>query len=342
MITKFKSSVIILILLTGILQAQSGSSITKTGMTAAPFLTIDVGSRSKAMGGAFVAVANDLSSFYWNPAGLANIDKTGITFSHMKWIAEINFDFAGVNIPVGNLGNIGAWITTVSMPEMEVRTVYEQEGTGEFFSASDLALGLSYSRNITERFSIGMNFKYIQEKIYKMTANTTAIDFGTLFRTGFNDMVIGMSISNFGGYMQMLGIDTQVDYDITPGEGGNNDRILANLRTENFQLPLTFRVGLAMDIFKSELNYVTIAADAVVPNDNAQYVNIGTEYNLWNLISLRAGYKSLLMPNSEEGLTLGAGINQSIFGGVKLTVDYVYGDFGLLNNIQELSLNIYF
>ena len=336
------SSVIILVLFTGITQAQSGSTITKTGMTAAPFRSIEVGSRSKAMGGAFVAVANDLSSFYWNPAGLASIDKTVIMFSHMNWIAETNFDFAGVNIPAGNFGNIGAWITSVTMPEMEVRTIYEQEGTGEYFSASDLALGLSYSKCITNQFAIGFNFKYIQQNIYKMTASTIAADFGTLFHTQFNDMIIGMSISNFGGYMELLGIDTQVDYDISPEETGNNDRILANLQTEKFQLPLIFRVGVAMDIYESKYNQVTIAADAVVPNDNAQYVNIGAEYQIWDFVSLRAGYKTLFMADSEEGLTFGAGIKHEISGGVKLTVDYVYGDFGLLNDIQELSLSIYF
>jgi hypothetical protein len=142
--------------------------------------------------------------------------------------------------------------------------------------------------------------------------------------------------------MRLSGIDTQVEVDISPNEFGNNDRIFADLETEKFQLPLTFRVGLAMDIVKSNANVVTVAVDGVVPNDNAQYVNVGGEYVFSNILALRAGYRTLFLNESEEGLTLGAGLKLRVFGATTFQMDYSYGDFGLLDNVQEVSISMYF
>jgi len=340
---KKQLAVIALVLLVGAgsVQAQF-SGLTKTGLAAATFLTIDVGARSKAMGGAFVGMADDMSAMYWNPAGIAKMKTNGLLLSHTRWIADVNFDYAGLGIPLGNFGTLGAFFTAVTMPEMKVRTVAQPEGTGELFGASDIALGLTYARFITDRFTIGASFKYIRESIFNSAASTIAADFGTQFRTGFNNMILAFSISNFGGDMRLSGIDTRVEVDISPNEFGNNDRIFANLATEKFQLPLVFRVGVAMDVINRGNNRATVALDAVVPNNNQQFLNVGGEYWLHNFIALRAGYRSLGMKDSQEGVTFGAGIKQKLFGQGGLQLDYAYSDFGLLNNVQEFSLSIFF
>ena len=330
-----------LLLMVNLSLAQFNSQ-TKTGITAATFLSIEVGARSKAMGSAFVALANDASALYWNPAGIATIKNNAVYFSHMNWLANVNFDYAAVSINMGALGTIGASVTSLTMPDMQVTTVFEPEGTGQLFSASDLAIGLSYARYLTTRFAIGFTGKFIQEKIFDMTANTAAFDFGTIFRTGFNDMNLGFSISNFGGDLRLSGFNTQVNHDIDPTEFGNNDRIFANLQTQSFQLPLIFRVGVSMEVYHDNLNSAIIAIDAVGPNDNKQYVNVGGEYTFNGILSLRAGYKTLFLTDSEEGVTLGAGLKYKLFGQSKFQFDYAYGDFGLLNNTQEFSLSIFF
>ncbi len=294
------------------------------------------------MGGAFVALANDVSALYWNPSGIATLKEHGVYFSHSEWLADVNFDFAAVSLSLGSFGALGASITSVTMPDMEVTTVFEPEGTGQLFGASDIAIGISYARHLTDRFAIGFTGKFIQENIFNMTAKTAALDFGTVFRTGFNNMILGFSISNFGGNLKLSGIDTQVEFDVAPDEFGNNDRVFANLQTEDFQLPLSFRVGVAMDLFKTEKNRATVAVDAIGPSDNDQYVNVGGEYMFNDLIALRAGYKTLFLENSEEGLTLGAGLQYKLGGQSRFQFDYAYGDFGLLEDVQEFSLTIYF
>jgi opacity protein-like surface antigen len=318
-------------------------NITKVGTTAAPFLQIGVGSRATAMGGAFVAVANDATAIYWNPGGMSRLPLNEVVLIHSEWLADTKFDFVGIILPLGQFGTLGASLTSLDMGEMKVRTIEEPEGTGEMFSASDLAMGLSYARNLTERFSIGFNAKYIQQKIWHMSASSIAVDIGVLFRTQFNDMTIGMSISNFGDKMKMEGKDTMVQHDIDPEHLGNNDRINAHLDTDSWALPLIFRVGVAMEVISfGSNNHLTMAVDAIHPNDQSEYINTGMEYVTNDMFFLRVGYKSLFMKDNEAGFSAGAGMKYNLTGNVNIKMDYAYADFGRLENVQRFSLGLTF
>jgi len=221
---------------------------------------------------------------------------------------------------------------------MLVRTVDMPEGTGERFGVGDLAIGAAFARNLTDRFSIGFNTKYIRQTIWNMSSAGFAMDLGTLFTTQFNGMKIGMSVSNFGGKMQMLGKDTFVNFDLAPSQEGSNDRVPANLKTDKFPLPIVFRVGLAMDILDGNPNKMTFAVDAAHPNDNTEFMNLGVEYSFDDFIFLRGGYKNLFLLDSEENLTLGAGLIYNINGDLMIKFDYSYQEFGRLTNTQSFSL----
>ena len=144
------------ILIMIILSFSNGQMINRYGTTAANFLEIGVGSDGNAMGEAFVAVSDDISSIYWNPAGLANIDKPSALFMIHPWLVDMNMLFTGGAFVVPGIGNFGFGITQMNYGEMDVTTLEYQEGTGEKFTASDLAASFTFSRKIVPWFSLDL------------------------------------------------------------------------------------------------------------------------------------------------------------------------------------------
>lgn len=317
--------------------------LTKSGTTAGQFLKIQIGARAIGMGGAYVALANDVSSFYWNPAGLARVGPNGgVNFVHTNWLAEMKFDFAAVALRISNFGTLGLSFTSLSMPDMKVRTEFEPEGTGEYFSAMDMVIGVGYARTLTDRFSMGITAKYIRQQIWHMSASTIAFDIGILFKTDFNWLTLGMDISNFGPKLQYSGKDIFINYDFSPNEHGDNENIFADLQTDKWDLPLLFRFGVAMEIMNQEMNQLIAAIEARHPNDNTESLSFGMEYGFRHRFFLRGGYQSLYEDESEKGLTLGTGIVYYLTKSIPLYFDYAYADWGRLNDVQRFSVEIHF
>ncbi len=324
----------------GTIHAQSSPSITKTGTTAAQFLKIGVGARSIGMGGAFTGVSDDITAIYWNPAGLAQMATGQAEFNHVNWIADVKYDVAAASIIVDGIGTLGASFATLNDGEMEVTTTSEPEGTGEKFTAGGTMIGLSYARSLTDRFSIGFNFKYLNEYIWHETAQSFAVDFGTIFVAPvLNGLKIGASMSNFGPKMQLDGRD--ILFLVNAG-AGNQNLVDANYTLDSYELPLLFRVGLATDAVKEENSRLTLAVDAVHPNDNTEYVNSGIEYSWSEMVSVRAGWKSAFERGGEQGLTLGGGLNYTLQGSLGVVFDYAYQDFGRLQSVQYFSVGVKF
>ena len=318
------------------------SDVSKKGTTAAPFLSISQSARATGMGSAFVGVANDVSSIYWNPAGLTEIQGVSVMFDHTLWIAGIKYNFIAAGYSLGDLGTLGFSFTSSDIGEMNVTTIEDPEGTGETFSATDAAFSVAYALKLTDNFSIGFNPKFVFQSIWKMNASAFAIDLGVKYTTPFDGMELAMSISNFGTKMQLSGTSNLVLHDIDPENSGNNGNIPAYLETNSWALPLNFRVGLSYNPVFTEMHKVTLAVDAAHPSDNYESINTGFEYTFDDLVSFRGGYKSLFLQDSEEGFTLGFGLKQLFFGNVAVMVDYAYQNFGRLSDIQKFSLSINF
>ena len=334
----------IIILFVNVSYAQNFvSNVSKVGTSAAPFLTVPIGPRANSLGGAFVAIADDASALYWNPAGIAKLNRNEFVAVHSEWIAGINHDFGGLVLQLGSGGTLGLSIISLTMDEMEVRTELQPEGTGEFFSANDLAIGATYAKNLTDRFSIGFTGKYIIQKIWHSQASGFALDFGTLFKTDlFNGMRIGAVITNFGQDMKMNGKDLRYFLDPDPNAIGNNDKIPARIETDGWPLPLNFQFGLSTDVINRNNSKLTLSVDALHPSDNFESINLGAEYALNGMIFLRGGYRNLFLVDNEEGITLGAGLDIAPAKGANLIVDYSYQDFGRFASINSFALSLHF
>ena len=319
-------------------------NISKTGTTAASFLEISVGAQAVGMGGAYVSVVNDASALYWNAAGIALAENYQVVVTHTEWIAQTNFDFAGLVIPLGEFGTLGFSFTSLSMEDMKVTTVEQPDGTGEFFSAGDMSFGLSYARNLTDRLSIGFTAKYIQQSIWHMTATSFAIDGGTLFRTDLlGGMAIGASISNFGTGMRLEGRDTRYFIRVDENKEGSNERIPTNIEMDTWELPLIFQLGVSTYALNTDDYKFLVAVDAVNPINDFGSVAVGGEFTFLNSFFIRGGFKNLFYPENEGGLTLGFGVNSKmLFSDAYVNFDYAYQDFGRLQNVHYFSVGISF
>ncbi|HEX9614927.1 MAG TPA: PorV/PorQ family protein [Bacteroidota bacterium] len=338
---------VLLLILIGSMTAFSqpaGSAVSKVGTTSAAFLEIPVGSRALALGGAFVATANDVTSLYWNPAGAARLSRFGAVFARTNWIADMKFDYAAAVAPLGDFGTLGLSFTSLSMDAMSVRTVDRPEGTGELFDAGSMAIGVHYARNLSDRFSIGFTAKYVSEQIWNMSSSAFAMDAGVLFTTHFlTGIRVGAIISNFGTDMELSGRDTRTFYRIDPQKFGSNDRVPHNIELDSWPLPLNFQLGLSGEVFNTEDHLLTVALDALHPSDNHESVNIGVEYGFQKFLFARGGYHSLFLDDSEGGLSFGAGLSTGMFAsGALVSFDYAYSDLGRLKSLHSFSIELSF
>ena len=323
--------------------------------TSAAFLEIGPGARSLGMGSAFVSVADDASALYWNPAGIVYVSRPEVQTYYSPWLVETQFYYNTAVIPMGEFGNLGISFTAVTMDEMMVRTVQDPEPNkyGQKFDAGNISMGIAYAKKLTDRFSFGFQTKFIQESIWQMKAQGIAVDIGTLFITK-NNLRIGMSVSNFGGKMGMEGINTLVDIDVDENIYGNNDRIDGHLDAAKWPLPLMFRFGLSREfVLNPNMKYL-VAVDAIHPNNNPEYLNVGVEYSAMDMVFLRLGQSHTLYQQnffedgvkvhegSEQGLSFGMGIKYQIPRGPKLRIDYVFTAFGVFNDVQGYSISVSF
>ncbi len=317
----------------------------KVGTTAAPFLGIGVGARAVGMGNAYVALAEDPVALYWNPAGVVQMRTSGVEFSNSTWFVDSRFQHVAAVLNTGNIGHLGISIMALNYGEIEVTTIDNPEGTGEQFSPLDLAVGLSYARALTDRFSAGLTVKYIQQSVWNESATGMALDMGVFYRSDVKNLRIGMSMSNFGTDLRLEGKDLRVAYDVAPNQEGNNPRLPANLEVDKWPLPLVFRVGVAADVINSNAQRLTLEADALHPNDNSESANLGAEYAFRELFFIRGGLRHAFASITDDsGWAAGAGIRVGLGNAVGFRLDYVYQQFqsGRLGRPQMLTMGVTF
>ena len=313
----------------------------KVGTTAANFLTIPEGSRASGMGGAFVAIANDVTAAFWNPAGLSRLAKNEFIVNHAAWLIGTNLNWAGLVYKIDADNAVAVSVNQLDYGSEDITTEMQPMGTGQQWDAQDISVGLTYARNLTDRFSIGGTFKYIQQRIWMESATSFAFDVGLLFTTQYQGLRIGMDIANFGTELKLEGENLLLPADVDPAHTGNNKTIGASLQTDSWPLPLMFTVGLGMDPVNNDNWKWTLTTDAIYPNNQTAYLNLGTELIWYKILSLRVGYNSLFKEDSEQNLTAGIGVQYNV-GPFTAGFDYSYMKFGVFNQISRYSLTIIF
>ena len=329
---------LLIVLIIATLAGSVTAADAKVGSAGAQFLKIGVGSKYQGMAEASVAAANDVYAMYWNPAGLVDVENWAVGFTNVNWVLDINLNYAAIAHRFEDVGVFGASVTVLSTDEQMVTTVYNQDGDGTTYDASSYAIGLTFARQLTNYFAFGASAKFLGEKIGNVDSKGFAMDFGTLLWTGFESLRIGMSISNMGPDMTFSGNALEVGYD--PEEGtGSNDPIKAELSTNPYNLPLTFRVGVAYDVEVGPKSIMTFTSEFKHPNDNVQRGSLGAQYAWDEKFFLRGGYK---FNYDEETFALGGGLQTAVSGDTHLYIDYAWQDFGRLESTQRFSVGFTF
>lgn len=295
----------------------------RAGISTAQFLKIGVGGRATAMGDAFVAVANDVSALYWNPAGLTQFSENQVMFAHNQWVVDINHDFIGAVYHLDDENTFGVSLTSLSMDEMKVTTEYAPFGTGEYFGFSDLGIAISYSKKMTDQFSFGASVRYIEESLDKLKMRGVMIDLGTYYWTGLGSTRFSVAVTNFGN-------------DLAP----DGEVVLVGNRTnsewQSFSPPTMFRIGFALEPYENDEHRITISIQLNHPNDNSENVSLGAEY-VWNkMFFARAGYKINV---DEQDFTFGAGVNVPV-SIANISVDYAFANFARLGSAHRFSITL--
>jgi len=285
----------------------------KVGTAGAQFLEIGVSSRAVGMGEAFVAVSDDVSAIYYNPAGLSQLYEKEVVFTHISYAADMTYDFGGFALPVWSLGGVlGFGFYMFDAGTIDETTYEYPTGTGRTFGAKEYALSASYARSLTDHFSVGMTFKIIDQHYEDVRATGWAADVGTTYDTGFRGFKISMVISNFGPDMTFI--------------------------NQSHPLPINFKFGSTFNIIESDRHRAMLALEGSHPSDNLEKYSAGMEYAYNEMFFLRFGQKFQL---DEGGFSAGAGFQMPLKD-YKLKVDYGYFDFGLLESVHRFTIGFTF
>ena len=293
----------------------------RAGISTAQFLKIGVGGRAASMGEAFVALSNDVSALYWNPAGLAEFSDDQVILSHNEWLVDINHDFLGAVYHLDNDNSFGVSVTALTMDEMKVTTEFAPFGTGEYFSYSDIAVAVTYARKMTDQFSVGATIKYMEETLDKLKMRGVMVDLGTYYWTGLGTTRFAVTVSNFGND---LAPDGEV---VLVGGRSNSD-------WQSFSPPTIFRIGFAFEPYEDEINRITTSIQLNHPNDNSENFALGAEYSYNKMFYLRGGYK---FNADDQNYSFGAGVNVPI-SITNISFDYAYSNYTTLGGVHRFSL----
>lgn len=332
-----------LLILSAILVLQiPANAQSKVGTTIAQFLKIDPSARASGMGNAGTALFGEASAMYYNPASMGRLAQTDAQFTYTEWLAGISFNYAAVGIKVENIGTFSLQATSMNSGDIAVRTVDQPLGTGEYYSVQDFALGVGYGLMLTDRVSVGFIVNYIQESIWHDDLTDFGINLGVQYQVEPGGLTVGASLLNFGPRANYTGRDLYIDYNQDPTKHGGNNQLPGELRTDLFPLPTLFRIGVSYPYKFDENNKLTLAVDALHPNDNNESMDAGAELTLMKNFSVRGGYRNLFLTNSEGGLELGAGVNYAFAEGYTLRFDYAWADYGRLLKVNRFTVSIGF
>jgi len=318
---KLKTLVCIIVLLMLFTVVQN-TRAQQVGSTCFQFLKVNPDVRSTGMGDALASTSKYSMAMFGNPAVLNDIPRLDVSLSRTRWFFETNINAFAAAMRLGDIGTLGVHGMMVDLGEIEETSVanlgYNANGeynpglTGRTIKPSSMVLGITFARNLTDKFSFGLTGKWARQDLVESSASGISFDFGLKYQTGFRSIVLSAVMRNFGPNVKF--------------------------EKEDFPLPQTMMLGFATDLLSTKdgllfdipQQKLTVAFNMSQPRDYDQQYHAGLEYALMEKFFLRAGYK---INFDNEGLCYGGGIALSLF-----RLDYSFNSYGdYLENVHRFS-----
>lgn len=313
----------------------------KRAQTSMKFLSVSTSARASAMSDAVTSVNMGAYSPFYNPATMALIENNvSLTAGVVQWIADIDHNSASLIFKPGNgkIGVFGLNATSVDYGNI-IATVRDNDPNNPlgyldngFVNPTAMTIGLSYANAVTDQFSVGANFKYAYQDLTSAPVDTDGnggyvtenyssgvgvMDFGVFYKTGFKSLNFAMALRNFSPEVSFI--------------------------EEEQELPLTFKIGISMNVLdltdiSPDEHSLLVSIDTNRPRDYYEQILIGMEYTFLSRFMVRGGYG---FPKDEEELSFGFGINQPV-GNLSLSIDYSYTQFGVFGEVNRFGAQIGF
>jgi hypothetical protein len=274
------------------------------------------------------------------------ITEPTVQYEFTKRYADVEHHFSGVSFPLTSSDYLGLMVQYLSVGEMDVTTIQQPEGTGEKFDANNTVIALNYSRQLTDRVHVGLNIKYIYERIWLETASNLAFDLGTVYNIDEMGLRLGMNILNLGTDMGISDGPHLTFYKSKPDDYPGSPSPAANIFTEEYPLPTSFSLGVASIIVGRKTLFVQdpehkflLAASAMDSFDSPFRLNIGGEYSWNEIFFIRCGYRFFY---DTQNLSIGFGLDFTQLINTNASIEYAWVDYGDLGSINTFGLKIRF
>ena len=282
------------------------------GETGVNFLRIPIGARAAGMGGAFVAVSDDSSGFYYNPAGLSRLQCGELSCMGVRWPGDMDFGYV---CAASRFKNSGFGISYVALSKNDIpgydATGVETGNTG--FSDTMIALTYSFMRTVDRQkekyLHAGANVKIVRENLDTESAIAVAFDAGLIYAIKKDIFNIGLCVQNIGTGIKFY--------------------------SAACPMPVNYKIGTSFKPFGSGF---LVAVDFDIPVDNYASLNAGCEYRINQFFTLRAGYREKPAEKDlDEGVRCGIGFESD-----RVNVDYAYAPYGFIGEAHRFGLSYRF
>lgn len=303
-----------LLLILGLFPALLLADQPRVGSTTGQILKLNTSARSSALGGAFLALADDPAAAFYNPSGLVRLEGNQVLLTHTMLPADISYECGAASFKLNETNTLGFTFGGLYTDEMDVTTPYHPGGTGETFVYSAFHGGLSFGRWMTDRFSFGAGVRYLRINLMdsEYTVDTWNGYLGSLYDVGYRDTRFGVVIGNFGPDIEFI--------------------------SEAYGQPLFISVGVLTRGYAAGDHYLDFVAEASKPKDATEQYSMGAEYWYRGMLALRTGYRF-----GHDSLSWAGGLGINIGSGdVAFRLDYAYVDMDLLGENHQISLTAAF